>query len=397
MNNNIRNEFPALKDKKVIYFDSACTTLKPYRVIEAMNEYYSFSGCHKRGSHSFSRKTTEAYEKGRDKVRKFINAGSPAEIIFTKNTTEAINLISYSFPFKKNDIVLTTNIEHNSNFLPWMRLASGKEIIHKILPVNNNLTFDLDILENVLKNNKITLISILHTSNLTGATFPVKEIISLAHRYGAQVLLDGAQSVTHHKIDIQNLDADFFVFSAHKIFGPPGVGILYGKKHLLENLAPFIVGGETAEDVNNIDFVISPLPDKFEAGIQNYPGVTGFSEAINFIENIGIEKIHQHVTGLNRYLTQKMSQENIEIIGPKDAELRGNIFNFICPKFDSIQLAQIIDEANNIMVRAGVHCVHSWFNQEHKSASARISFQVYNTREEIDIFYETFKKIMQYY
>ena len=274
-----------------------------------MNEYYKYSGCHKRGSHFFSQKTTESYEKSRKKIQNFINAKYSNEIVFTKNTTEAINLISRSFPFKKNDIVLTTNIEHNSNFLPWKMTASKKEIIHNVLPVNNDLTFNLNALENVLKNNKITLLSVLHTSNLTGVTFPAEEIIALARKYGTLVLLDGAQSIAHHKIDIQKIDADFFVFSAHKIFGPPGIGILYGKKDLLEKLFPFIVGGETAEDVNDADFVISPLPDKFEAGIQNYPGAMGAMEAINFIEAIGIEKIHQHTTELNKYLSNKMRSE----------------------------------------------------------------------------------------
>ncbi|MEW6088115.1 MAG: cysteine desulfurase [bacterium] len=395
--NNIRSKFPALNNEKVIYFDSACTTLKPRQVIDAMNEYYNFSGCHKRGSHFFSQKTTEIYEKSRGKIQKFINARYINEVIFTKNTTEAINLLSRSFSFKKNDIVLTTDIEHNSNFLPWMALAAKNEITHRIVPVNDDLTFNLGSLAKILENNKITLLSVLHTSNLSGVTFPVKEIISLAHQNGALVLLDGAQSVAHQKIDVRELDVDFFAFSAHKMFGPPGTGILYGKKHLMENLSPFIVGGETAEDVNMNDFVISSLPDKFEAGIQNYPGVIGTMEAINFIESIGVEKIHSHLTGLNIYLTQKMSEENIEIIGPKDAKSRGNIFNFICNKFDSVQLAQIIDEAKKIMVRAGVHCVHSWFNQTHKPASIRISFQIYNTTEEIDTFYETFKKVMQYY
>ena len=395
----IREDFPVLnqsiKGKSPIYFDNACTTLKPTQVTDAIIEYYhKYSACHGRSPHLFGRKTTEKYNKSRQKIQRFVNARDIKEIIFTKNTTESLNLVANSLNLGKDNVVITTDIEHNSNLLVWQVLKGKKGIVHKIANSKDDLTFNLDNFEELINKNT-QLVSLGHCSNVSGVMIPAKEIIKIAHDYGALVMLDGAQSAPHQKIDVKKLDVDFFAFSLHKMLGPTGVGVLYGKEELLDNLPPFLVGGETVTDADYESFTPTDLPDKFEAGIQNYAGVIGSGLAIDYLNKVGIDNIENHLLGLNRLATNELKDlNNLKLIGPEDSSKRGNIFNFWIENLPSQDIAIILDESYNIMLRAGVMCAHPWYNINKIDSSVRASFYLYNTIEEVKIFIEVFKKMI---
>ncbi len=388
----IREDFPVLK-KKIIYFDNSCMSLRPIQVIEAMNLYYKeFPSCGGRSIHSLGKKVTDAYAKARETVAKFINA-KPEEIIFTKNTTESINLIAHSLHFEKNDTILTTDKEHNSNLLPW-QLLSEKGINHIVVKSNEDNTFSMENFQQSFKNNNVKLVSFAHTSNLDGYTIPAKEIIKTAHDNGSFVLLDSAQYIPHHEIDVKNLDVDFLAFSGHKMLGP-SIGCLYIKKDVAENLKPFIVGGETVSNSTYSTHEFLPMPEKFEAGLQNYAGAIGLEAAILYLKNVGIKNIEKHESELNKNLTKGLEMiDEIKIIGP-DVSKRSGITSFFVKEMDSHSIALMLDEMAKIMVRSGQHCVHSWFNAHQIKSSVRVSFYLYNTQEEVEQFLETLQKIIQ--
>ncbi|MBI5452895.1 aminotransferase class V-fold PLP-dependent enzyme [Candidatus Gottesmanbacteria bacterium] len=400
---NIRDDFPVLKQairgKPPIYFDNACMTLRPRQVLEAMNRYYlCHPSCHKRAMHSFGEMTSARYEEARQAIQKFINAKMPQEVIFTRNTTESINLIANAFPFENGDIVLTTELEHNSNLLPWQVLSQGKGVIHRIFALGQDSSFDLDNFKDILAQGRVRLVSVFQTSHVTGQSLPVKAIIDVAHQYGVLVLLDGAQSVGHQKIDVQELDVDFFGFSFHKMLGPSGMGALYAKKAILEQMRPFLVGGETVEDVDYVSFVLAKIPDKFEAGLQNYAGAIGAKAAIEYLRDIPLEARNQHVLKLNNFITEKILKlPRLNLLGPKDAALRGGIINFFIDGMDSGDLSIFLDKTNNIMVRSGLHCAHAWYKKHKLVSTVRVSLYFYNTMQEAELFNETIEKIVKYF
>ena len=386
-----KKDFPCLNQNKngisPVYLDSACMSLKPQCVVDKITEYYThYSGCSGRSAHKFSQKTTEEVSKARENIAEFIGAKKPEEVIFTKNTTESINLIAKSFKFLPNDIVLTTDKEHNSNLVPWMLMNKKKEAKHRIISSKQDGTFDIELFKEIMKSQKnIKMVALNHVSNIDGYKNPVKDIIEIAHENNAVVFLDGAQSVPHTKTNVKKYDIDFLAFSGHKMCGPTGTGVIYGKEELLNELNPFLVGGDTVETVNDNQITFLDTPEKFEAGLQNYAGIIGFGEAINYLENIGIEKIEKYVNKLNIYLDEKIkSIENIQIIGPSDPKKRTGITNTIIDSINSREIAMYLDEAKNIMVRDGAHCVHSWYNKTKTKASLRASLYLYNDKSDID-------------
>ncbi|MFQ6020640.1 MAG: aminotransferase class V-fold PLP-dependent enzyme [Candidatus Aenigmatarchaeota archaeon] len=388
----IRRDFPILK-KGIIYFDNACVTLKPIQVIEAMNRYYyEFPACGGRSSHKLGKKVTEEIENSRKIIQKFLNSKKENEIIFTKNTTESINLIANSLNLKKDDMVLTTDKEHNSNLIPW-QILSKNGIKHKIIRSNEDNTFDIENFQNMMNRN-IKLVSMVHTSNLDGYTIPAKEVIKIAHDFGALVMLDAAQSVPHKIIDVKKLDVDFLAFSGHKMLGPSGTGILYGKYHLLEELKPFLVGGDTVISTTYESFNLEKPPQKFEAGLQNYAGIIGLGEAVKYLIKIGMKNIENHEHELNSKVTEALNIPEVSIIGPSDPLLRSGIISFNVKNTDSHEIAMMLDETANIMVRSGEHCVHSWFNAHNIKGSIRVSLYLYNTKKEVEIFIESLNKII---
>ncbi|UCF12903.1 MAG: aminotransferase class V-fold PLP-dependent enzyme [Thermoplasmatales archaeon] len=394
----IRQDFPILNRKidgqPIIYFDNACMTLKPRQVIDAMNDYYcNFSACAGRSIHKLGTIVTIRYDEAREKIRKFINAKESREIIFSKNTTEGINLLARTLQLKKGDIVLTTDREHNSNLLPWHIQKELRGINHKVVESKEDNTFDLGRFENLMSN-KVKLVSMVHASNLDGYTIPADEIIKTAHDYGALVLLDGAQSASRVSIDVQKLDVDFFAFSIHKMLGPTGIGVLYGKYHLLKDLEPFMVGGDTVEKSTYTSHNLLDVPEKFEAGLQNYAGAIGAGAAADYIMKIGKDKIGEYIFKLNSYISSEIKDiPGIVIIGPADPVLRGGIISFNIENYEPHDIAMFLDDAN-IMVRSGVFCVHSWFNARNIKGAVRVSLYVYNTIDECRILIEKIKEFI---
>lgn len=398
--NKIREDFPILKKKfngkPIIYFDSACTTLKPRQVIDAIVGYYEELGaCAGRSVHKLGKETTEKFEKSRENIAKFLGAKRSGEIVFTKNATEGLNLVMHSLGLKKDDIILTTDKEHNSTLLPIQILSERTGIKHAIVFSKEDNSFDMERFEDMM-NKKVKLVSMVHTSNLDGYTIPAEKIIEIAHDFGALVMLDGAQSVPHKEIDVKKLNVDFLVFSGHKMLGPTGIGVVYGKYHLLEELKPFLVGGDTVTNTTYTTHNLMKPPEKFEAGIQNYAGVIGLASATNYLETVGRENIEKHEIELSKVISKEISSlDRIRIIGPKDPELRGGITSFTVDGIGYHDVAIMLDELANVMVRSGQHCVHSWFNAHKIEGSVRASLYLYNTREEIEVFIETLKKIVK--
>ncbi|MCX6821498.1 MAG: aminotransferase class V-fold PLP-dependent enzyme, partial [Candidatus Aenigmarchaeota archaeon] len=382
-----------INGKPIIYFDSSCVTLKPKQVVEAMNEYYEeYPGCAGRSIHKFGNRVTDKVKESRETIAKFIGAKKPEEIIFTRNTTEGINLLAHSLGLKKGDIILTTDREHNSNLLPWQVLAKTVGIKHKIVYSKKDMTFDINGFEKIVKDAK--LVSFVHTSNLDGYTLPIEEIIKIAHDNDALVIFDGAQSVPHKSVNVKKLDVDFFAFSGHKMLGPSGTGALYGKQHLLEELNPFMVGGDTVQKSTYDSCIFLKPPEKFEAGLQNYAGIVGFAAAAEYLDKIGKENIQKHEIELNRIITQAIENiDGLSIIGPSSPELRGGIISFNIEGINHHDIAMMLDERANIMIRSGQHCVHSWFNAHGIDGSARVSLYLYNTKEEAKVFIDNLKEI----
>lgn len=383
-----------IKGKPIVYFDNACMSLKPRQVIDAMNEYYfEFPACSGRSSHKLGEIVTKKVREARQIIAKFINADEQ-EIVFTRNTTEAINLLAHTFPWVKGDLVLTTDKEHNSNLIPWQMLVKNKGIRHRVVKSKDDGTFDLEKFKELAK--EARLISMVYTSNLDGTTIPAKEIIKIAHENGALVFLDAAQSAPHKKIDAKDLDVDFLAFSGHKMLGPTGTGVFYAKYSLLEKLEPFMVGGDTVEYSTYTEHEMLKAPEKFEAGLQDYAGIIGLGEAVKYLEAVGFDSIKKQEYELNKYITDELSRwPKIKIIGPGDPALRSGIISFYIDGVDMHQFALMLDEMSNVMIRSGQHCVHSWFNDKKIYNSARVSLYFYNSLEETRVFINSLDKIMK--
>jgi cysteine desulfurase/selenocysteine lyase len=394
----IRTDFDIFgkkEGKTPVYLDSACMSLKPRQVIEAMNEYYSsYPACAGRSSHKMGDRVTKKVVEARSLISKFINSTNVNEIIFTRNTTEGINLLANSLDLKNGDIVLISDKEHNSNLIPWLVLRDKIGIVVKIIYSNEDGSFNIENFSELVKG--VRLVSLVHTSNLDGYTNPAKEIIEIAHKNNALVFLDVAQSIPHQRIDVLDLDVDFLGFSGHKMLGPTGTGVFYGKGKLLESLAPFMTGGETVLSSTYQDYEFLPIPEKFEAGLQDYAGIIGLGEAIKYLNNLDFIEIQNHELMLNTYITEELQKiPRIKIIGPKDAKDRSGIINFYIEGVDMHQFAIMLDEMANIAIRSGQHCVNAWFDYKKIKNSARVSLYFYNTKEEVEIFINSLNKIIK--
>ena len=372
----LREDFPVLT-KDVIYLDSACMALKPRQVVDKMNEYYNeYPACAGRSNHRFSKRVEQEVNDSRKTIKKFIGAKSDKEIVFTRNTTESINLLANSFNFNK---VLLTDREHNSNLLPWQKFKK-----YGILKSNLDLSFSLERFSEIVKN--YDLISFVATSNVDGYTLPIKEIIKIAHEANAKVHLDAAQLVPHQEVDVKKLDVDFMSFSGHKMLGPTGTGVFYAKEKLLEGMKQFIVGGETVINTTYQDHVVEKIPNRFEAGLQDYAGIIGLGSAAKYLGKVGLEEIKDHEIKL----VKAVNTEGLKLIGHRGA--RG-ILNFNVPGVNYHQVAGILDASKNIMIRSGQHCVHSWYNAQNIEGSARASFYLYNTLEEVKVLNEALENV----
>jgi cysteine desulfurase/selenocysteine lyase len=396
---SLRADFPILAKqfggKPLVYLDNACMSLRPQPVIEAINRYYTeMSACAGRSNHRLARGVTDAVEETRVKVQKLVRADRKEEIIFTRNTTEGLNLVANSILLKPGDEVLTGSQEHNSNLIPWLKLVRTKGIKHRVIPEKADNSFNFEEYQKLLTP-AVKLVSIVQTSNLDGTTYPVKEITQAAHAVGAKVMVDGAQSVPHQKIDVQDLGVDFLAFSGHKMLGPTGTGILYGKHPWLEDFDSYMVGGDTVSWSTYTAYEHLPVPEKFEAGLQDYAGIIGLGAAVDYLTNIGWAEIREHELKLNTLITDGVKGiDRLKIIGSQDPALRSGIISFYADGADPHQIALMLDEAGAIMVRSGQHCVHSWFDAHQLKGSVRASCYFYNTVQEAEFFVEQLKKIM---
>jgi len=393
---SIRRDFPILGKmiggRKIVYFDNACMTLKPVQVLEAMERYYKEIGaCVGRSNHRLSSEAEDAWSGARKTVRKHIGAKKNEELVFTRNTTEGINLVARSLNLQRGDIVITSDREHNSNLVPWQFLSKEIGIKHKIVNMDNSL----EELENSM-NRHVRLVSVVHTSNLDGVTLPVREIAKLAHDHGALAMADGAQAAPHKDIDVKKLGVDFYAFSGHKMLGPTGTGALYGRLELLEEMKPFLLGGDTVEYSTYTEHRMLGPPEKFEAGLQDYAGMMGFAEAVRYLERLGKARIERHVTDLNKIISEGLSEiKGLRILGPEDARLRSGIISFVMNGISYHDIAMLLDNNAGILIRSGQHCVHSWFRARGLDGSARASLYIYNTKEEAETFVEEMRRIAE--
>lgn len=390
----IRRDFPALADKGSVYFDSACQSLRPQCVLDAMNEYYvQFPACSGRSMHHMAAKVTQKVDDARSQLAKFLNAAKKEEVVFTRNTTEGINLVANALSFKPGDVILVTDKEHNSNLIPWQKLCRQKGTVLKIVPTHADGTFDVNGYAQILEPN-VRLVSFGHTSNLDGVTIPAAELIRLAHKNGSLVLLDAAQSAPHRQLNVRALDVDFLAFSGHKLMGPSGTGILYAKYTLLGEMEPFLVGGDTVATSTYDSAEFLPPPEKFEAGLQDYAGIIGLAAAVQYLQKIGFDAIQKQELELNRVINAGIQGiPGLKIIGPADPALRGGITTFYIDGIDSHRIALMLDQMRGIMCRSGQHCVHSWFHARGISGSVRASAYIYNTLEEVQLLVDHLLKI----
>ena len=388
----IREDFPILArevyGKPLVYLDNAATSQKPRQVIEALVRYYeSYNANIHRAVHCLGEEATAAYEEARAKVARFINAPSPECIVFTRNTTEAINLVAYTWGranIGPDSGVLLTLLEHHSNIVPWQRLTAEKGASLRYIGLTEQQTLELDGLENLM-DGRTRLLSVTQVSNALGTINPVQELAAEAHRNGTMVLVDGAQSVPHMPVDVQAMDCDFFAFSAHKMLGPTGVGVLYARPELLQEMEPFLGGGEMIKRVTQEDATWNDVPWKFEAGTPNIADVIGLGAAIDYLSGLGMENVRAHEMEISEYALRRLRQmEEVIIYGPPDPADRGGVISFNYPDLHPHDIGTVLDR-HGVAVRAGHHCAQPLMRHLDVSGTVRASFYVYNTLEEVDV------------
>lgn len=399
----IRQDFPIL-DRRIydkyplVYLDNAATTQKPRSVVEAMtDEYYNVNANVHRGVHFLSQQATDIHEAARETVRRFLNARSTGEIIFTRGTTESINLVASCFGqafMREGDEVIITEMEHHSNIVSWQLLQARQGIKIRVLPITDSGELILDGIDGFF-NEKTRIVSLTHVSNVLGTINPVREIIRIAHGHGVPVLIDGAQSTPHFRVDVQELDCDFFAFSGHKIYGPTGIGILYGKEKWLEKMPPYMGGGEMIKSVSFEHTVFNDLPYKFEAGTPDYVAATGLARAIDYVNAIGLDVIEAHERELTSYAMQRMKEiPEVEIYGPEDTEKHDAVISFRVGNIHHLDMGTLLDRLG-IAVRTGHHCAEPLMHRLGIEGTCRASFALYNTREEIDSLIAAILRIRQ--
>ena len=401
----IKKDFPILTESNISYLDSAATTQKPVQVIEKIKEFYNkYNANPHRGAYTLSVKATSIYEETRDNIRKFVNAKSREEIIFTKNATEAINLVAYSYGMEKlkpGDEIVISIMEHHSNLVPWQKVAKRTGATLKYMYIDENFEIPEEEIKSKITD-KTKIVGITHISNVTGVINDIEKIIKYAHKMKAVTIVDASQSIPHKKIDVQKLDTDFLVFSGHKMLAPLGIGVLFGKKEILNKMSPFIMGGDMIEYVYEQDTTFAPLPNKFEAGTQNVEGVIGIGAAIEYIENIGYSNIERLEKEIVSYAINKLKKlDYIELYIPKNQEHHTSVISFNMKDIHPHDVASILDTCG-VCVRSGNHCAQPLMRYLNIDSTCRASFYIYNTKDDVDKLveglnkaYNMFKKYMK--
>jgi cysteine desulfurase/selenocysteine lyase len=395
----LRNDFPIFKKKingkELVYLDNASTTQKPYSVIDSITDFYTnYNSNIHRAVYQLAEEATALYERSREKIANFINV-RPEEIIFTRNTTESINLIAHSWArtnLKKDDGIAITELEHHSNIVPWQILSQEIGTRLEYVGIDGDGFLDLDHLNDLISSKKVKLVSLSHMSNVLGTIVPIERIIKNAHENDIPVLVDGAQSVPHMPVNVKNMDCDFLVFSAHKMLGPTGVGVLYAKKEFLEKMRPFMGGGDMIKEVFKFHTNYNEVPYKFEAGTPNIADVVGFGVAIDYLEKIGMDNVRKHEIDLTKYALESIQSINyLTIYGPRDPNYRGGVISFNIADIHPHDLATIMND-HGIAIRSGHHCAQVLMQRLDVPATSRASFYIYNTKEEIDKFVNAIKE-----
>lgn len=394
----IRDDFPILSrsiyNKPLVYFDNGATTQKPRCVVEAMvDEYYNVNANVHRGVHFLSQKATDLHEASRETVRAFINAKSTAEIIFTRGTTESINLLAFSFGeamIKEGDEIIVSAMEHHSNIVPWQMMCERKGAHLKVMPMNDDGELLLHEYE-ALINEKTRIVCCTHVSNVLGTINPVKEVVRIAHEHGVPVLIDGAQSTPHMKVDMLDIDCDFFAFSGHKVYGPTGIGVLYGKERWLDKLPPYQGGGEMIKNVSFEKTTYNELPYKFEAGTPDYIASHALAKAIDYVTTLGMDNIYEHEQQLTSYAMERMAEiEGMRIFGPKHHH--DAVISFLVGNIHHLDMGTLLDRFG-IAVRTGHHCAEPLMHRLGIEGTVRASFGLYNTKDEVDVLVEGIKRV----
>lgn len=396
----VRQDFPILGrqvyNRPLVYLDNGATTQKPRCVVEAMSdEYYNVNANVHRGVHFLSQQATELHESSRETVRRFLNARNTAEIVFTRGTTESINLVASCFAqacMQPGDEVIVTEMEHHSNIVPWQLEEVRRGIRVRVVPITDAGELRLDAYEQLF-NERTRIVSVAHVSNVLGTVNPIREIVETAHRHGVPVLVDGAQSTPHFAVDVQVLDCDFFAFSGHKIYGPTGVGVLYGKEEWLDRLPPYMGGGEMIRNVSFAGTTFNDLPFKFEAGTPDYVAVTGLAKALDYVSALGMDNIYAHEQDLTRYAMERMSGiEGIRFFGT--ASHKDAVISFLVGDIHHLDLGTLIDRLG-IAVRTGHHCAEPLMRRLGIEGTVRASFGLYNTRQEVDALVEAIQRVVR--
>jgi cysteine desulfurase/selenocysteine lyase len=403
--NSVRKDFPILHQKinghDLVYLDNAATSQKPKSVIDELVNYYSsYNANVHRGAHTLAVKATVAYEEAREKIAAFINAPSPENIIFVRNTTEAINLIAHTWAMdniREGDRIVSTEIEHHSNLVPWQHVANTQNATLELIKIDSNYELDLSELDQII-NSKTRLVALTHMSNVLGTIVPVKTVVEAAKKVDAKVLIDGAQSVPHMRVDVQDIGCDFFTFSGHKMLGPTGIGVLYVSTTILKELNPFLRGGEMVLEVTYDRASWAPPPMKFEAGTPNIADAIGLGVAVDYLNEIGMDMVRQHEVSITNYALERFHElEEITTYGPNDTSIRGGVISFYIDDVHPHDISQVLDSLG-IAIRAGHHCAMPLVKSKlHVPATARASFYLYNTEREVDLLIDGLKKTMEYF
>ena len=393
---SVRKDFPTIRKNLGIYLDSACQSLRPDQVIQAMDEYYeNYPACGGRSVHSMATKVSIAVDDTREVLSKFFKTDDPDCYIFTKNTTEGLNTAAFGLGLKKGDVVVTSDAEHNSNHVPWLFLKDNIGIERRFSKSGKTGEFDIESFKSCM-DKRVKVVSIQHTNNVTGCSVPVKAVTEIAHDYGAKVIIDGAQAAGHMSVDLKKIDADIYCCSIHKMLGPSGMGVMYGKREVLENLRPLTVGGGTVGLATYDSVNLAPIPDKFEAGLHNYSGIIGTKAAIDYLSKIGMDEIEKWDTVLmKRAMGNLEDVKGLHLVGPDQPGKRCGVLSFNIDGLVSHDIAMMLDSMANVMIRSGMHCAHPFYVSRAIDGSARASTYLYNNEEEIDIFTDTVRKIAE--
>ena len=386
-NYDIRKDFKIIENNKIAYLDSGATTQKPEQVLETLKHYYEYDNANPhRGAYKLSIKATEVYDEARDKVRKFINAPKFENIVFTRNATESLNLIAYSYGLnniKKGDKIVLSIMEHHSNLVPWQNVCKKTGATLEYMYINDDGTLNEDEINKKIVPG-VKIVGITQVSNVLGTINPVKEIVKKAHEVGAVAVVDASQSVPHMKVDVQDIDADFLVFSGHKMLSPLGIGVLYGKENLLEKMSPFLFGGDMIEYVYEQETTYAPVPTKFEAGTQNVEGAVGLGAAIDYLNNVTMENVEKIEKEILSYAMEKLlNLDFVTVYGPRDLNKHAGVISFNVNKIHPHDVASVLD-SENVCIRSGNHCAQPLLRYMGLDSTCRASFYIYNTKEDVD-------------